>query len=62
MWSSNIVMHQVLNDMINDDGQPPKKKLYDLKLYLIKEIGWEHIASYEQQWMHVRFPSSSPLF
>ncbi|KMT16382.1 hypothetical protein BVRB_3g055270 [Beta vulgaris subsp. vulgaris] len=53
---------KVLNDMINDDGQPPKKKLYDLKLYLIKEIGWEHIASYEQQWMHVRFPSSSPLF
>ncbi|KAL2920688.1 Tripeptidyl-peptidase 2 [Bienertia sinuspersici] len=53
---------KVLNDLINDDGQPPKKKLYDLKLSLIEEIGWGHIASYERQWMHVRFPSSLPPF
>ncbi|XP_021765110.1 tripeptidyl-peptidase 2-like [Chenopodium quinoa] len=53
---------KVLNDIINENGQPPKKKLYDLKLSLIEEIGWEHIASYERQWMHVRFPSRLPLF
>ncbi|XP_057527935.1 tripeptidyl-peptidase 2 isoform X1 [Amaranthus tricolor] len=53
---------KVLNDIIQDDGLPPKKKLYDLKLSLIEEIGWEHMASYERQWMHVRFPPSLPLF
>ncbi|KNA22818.1 hypothetical protein SOVF_030530 [Spinacia oleracea] len=53
---------KVLNDMINDDEQPAKKKLYDLKLSLIEEIGWDHVATYERQWMHVRFPQSLPLF
>ncbi|GAB2265195.1 tripeptidyl-peptidase II Tpp2 [Dionaea muscipula] len=53
---------KVLNDIIQDDGDPPKKKLYDLRLSLIDEIGWMHIASYERQWMHVRFPRSLPLF
>lgn len=57
-----LLVHQVLNDMINDDEQPAKKKLYDLKLSLIEEIGWDHVATYERQWMHVRFPQSLPLF
>ena len=60
---SNQVDHQqVLNDIIQDEGEPPKKKLYELKLSLIEDIGWAHVASYERQWMHVRFPPSSPLF
>ncbi|KAJ8437226.1 hypothetical protein Cgig2_012495 [Carnegiea gigantea] len=53
---------KVLNDITQDEGEPPKKKLYELKLSLIEEIGWAHVASYEQQWMHVRFPPSLPLF
>ncbi|KAF8379520.1 hypothetical protein HHK36_028958 [Tetracentron sinense] len=53
---------KVLNDMIQDDGDPPKKKLYDQKLSLLDEIGWGHVASYERQWMHVHFPKSLPLF
>ncbi|XP_042510355.1 tripeptidyl-peptidase 2 [Macadamia integrifolia] len=53
---------KVLNEMIQDDGEPSKKKLYDLKLSLLDEIGWDHVASYERQWMHVRFPASLPLF
>lgn len=53
---------KVLNDITQDEGDPPKKKLYELKLSLIEEIGWAHVASYEQQWMHVRFPPSLPLF
>ncbi|KAH9603507.1 hypothetical protein KSS87_010023 [Heliosperma pusillum] len=52
---------KVLND-IQDDGEPPKKNLYDLKLSLVEEIGWKHVALSERQWMHVRFPSSLPLF
>ncbi|KAL9240459.1 hypothetical protein vseg_014675 [Gypsophila vaccaria] len=52
---------KVLNDILNDT-EPPKKKLYELKLSVIEEIGWKHVASYERQWMHVRFPSSLPLF
>ncbi|KAK7860932.1 tripeptidyl-peptidase 2 [Quercus suber] len=51
-----------LNDIIQDDGEPPKKKLYELKLSLLDEIGWCHLATYERQWMHVRFPASLPLF
>ncbi|XP_057988709.1 tripeptidyl-peptidase 2 isoform X2 [Hevea brasiliensis] len=53
---------KVLNDMIQDDGDPPKKKLYELKISLLDEIGWSHLATYERQWMHVRFPPSLPLF
>uniref|UniRef100_A0A5B6YUZ2 Tripeptidyl-peptidase 2 n=1 Tax=Davidia involucrata TaxID=16924 RepID=A0A5B6YUZ2_DAVIN len=53
---------KVLNDMIQDDGEPPKKKLYELKVSLLDQIGWGHLVSYEKQWMHVRFPASLPLF
>ncbi|XP_065627698.1 tripeptidyl-peptidase 2-like [Quercus suber] len=53
---------KALNDIIQDDGEPPKKKLYELKLSLLDEIGWSHLATYERQWMHVRFPASLPLF
>ncbi|KAF3954237.1 hypothetical protein CMV_020394 [Castanea mollissima] len=52
---------KALNDIIQDDGEPPKKKLYELKLSLLDEIGWSHLAIYERQWMHVRFPASLPL-
>ncbi|CAL5323199.1 unnamed protein product [Camellia sinensis] len=51
-----------LNDMIQADGEAPKKKLYELKLSLLDQIGWGHLVSYERQWMHVRFPASLPLF
>ncbi|XWS50506.1 hypothetical protein CRYUN_Cryun12cG0092700 [Craigia yunnanensis] len=53
---------KVLNDMIQDDGEPPKKKLYELKLSLLDDIGWSHLSTYERRWMHVRFPPSLPLF
>uniref|UniRef100_A0ACD5ZLK2 Uncharacterized protein n=1 Tax=Avena sativa TaxID=4498 RepID=A0ACD5ZLK2_AVESA len=53
---------KVINDMIQEDSEQPKKKLYDLKLQLIEEIGWAHVSAYERQWMHVRFPPSLPPF
>uniref|UniRef100_A0A2P2LLV1 Tripeptidyl-peptidase 2 isoform X2 n=1 Tax=Rhizophora mucronata TaxID=61149 RepID=A0A2P2LLV1_RHIMU len=53
---------KVLNDMIQEEGDPPKKKFYELKLSLLDEIGWSHLATYERQWMHVRFPKGFPLF
>ncbi|KAG6411347.1 hypothetical protein SASPL_129428 [Salvia splendens] len=53
---------KVLSDMIQEDGQPPKKKFYDLKLSLLEQIGWDHLVSYEKQWMNVLFPASLPLF
>uniref|UniRef100_A0ACD5Z3T0 Uncharacterized protein n=1 Tax=Avena sativa TaxID=4498 RepID=A0ACD5Z3T0_AVESA len=53
---------KVINDMIQEDSEQPKKKLYDLKLQLIEEIGWAHVSAYEKQWMHVRFPPSLPPF
>lgn len=56
------LLAQVVNDLIQDDGEPPKKKLYELKLSLLEEIGWSHLVIYEKQWMHVRFPANLPLF
>ncbi|KAG4939664.1 hypothetical protein JHK86_045805 [Glycine max] len=53
---------KVLCDIIQDDAEPAKKKFYELKLSLLDEIGWTHLAAYERQWMHVRFPPSLPLF
>ncbi|KAE9464869.1 hypothetical protein C3L33_03223, partial [Rhododendron williamsianum] len=53
---------KVLNDMIQEDGEPPKKKLHELKLSLLDQIGWDHLVAYERRWMHVRFPPSLPLF
>lgn len=59
MWS--FLLLQVLNGMI-EDGEPSKKKLYEMKLSLLDDIGWGHLSTYERQWMHVRFPPSLPLF
>ncbi|KAI4384768.1 hypothetical protein MLD38_002876 [Melastoma candidum] len=53
---------KVLNDMIQEDGDPPKRQLYELKLSLLADIGWDHSLSYEEEWMHVRFPAALPLF
>ncbi|KAM0869156.1 hypothetical protein ACQ4PT_040859 [Festuca glaucescens] len=53
---------KVLNDMIQENSEQPKKKLYDLRIQLIEEIGWAHVSAYEKQWMHVRFPPSLPPF
>ncbi|KAI4351727.1 hypothetical protein L6164_006053 [Bauhinia variegata] len=53
---------KALSDIIQDDTEPAKKKLYELKLSLIDEIGWTHLATYEREWMLVRFPPSLPLF
>ncbi|EXC19138.1 Tripeptidyl-peptidase 2 [Morus notabilis] len=53
---------KVANDLIQDNGEPPKKKLFELKLSLLEEIGWLHAVKYEKEWMHVRFPANLPLF
>lgn len=52
---------QILNDLIQNESEP-KKKLYDLKIQLIEEMGWNHVSTYEKQWMQVRFPPSLPPF
>ncbi|XP_044468114.1 tripeptidyl-peptidase 2-like isoform X2 [Mangifera indica] len=53
---------KVLSEMIQDDAEPAKKKLYELKISLLDEMGWSHMVAYERLWMHVRFPPSLPLF
>ncbi|XP_073032784.1 LOW QUALITY PROTEIN: tripeptidyl-peptidase 2 [Primulina eburnea] len=53
---------KVLNNMIQEDGHPPNKKFYELKLSLLEQMGWGHIVTYEKQWMNVRFPANLPLF
>ncbi|KAK3154839.1 hypothetical protein QOZ80_2BG0195730 [Eleusine coracana subsp. coracana] len=53
---------KVLSDLIQDESEKSKKKLYDLKIQLVEEMGWTHISTYEKQWMHVRFPPTLPPF
>ncbi|KAI3920187.1 hypothetical protein MKX01_017844 [Papaver californicum] len=53
---------KLVSEVIQNNDNPPKKQLYNLKMSLLEEIGWEHLASYEKQWMHIRFPPSLPLF
>ncbi|GAU24998.1 hypothetical protein TSUD_292090 [Trifolium subterraneum] len=53
---------KVLCDIIQNDAESAKKKFYELKLSLLDEIGWKHLATYERQWMLVRFPPTLPLF
>ncbi|CAN6252649.1 unnamed protein product [Urochloa humidicola] len=52
---------KVLSDLIQNESEP-KKKLYDLKIQLIEEMGWGHVSTYEKQWMQVRFPPTLPPF
>lgn len=53
---------KVLSKILEDKSKPPQKKLYNLKLALIEEIGWNHLVSYEKDWMLTLFPSDYPLF
>ncbi|TVU28818.1 hypothetical protein EJB05_20353, partial [Eragrostis curvula] len=53
---------KVLNDLIQDESEKSKKKLYDLRIQLVEEMGWAHVSTYEKQWMHVRFPPTLPPF
>nr|CAB3450616.1 unnamed protein product [Digitaria exilis] len=57
---SHILFH-VLNELIQNESEP-KKKLYDLKIQLVEEMGWSHVSTYEKQWMQVRFPPTLPPF
>ncbi|CAE6185616.1 unnamed protein product [Arabidopsis arenosa] len=53
---------KVLDDLIQNESETANKKLYELKLGLLEELGWSHLVTYEKQWMQVRFPTSLPLF
>eukprot|EP00249_Psilotum_nudum_P018372 c26772_g1_i1 orf=205-4470(+) len=53
---------KVLNELLQDDGKPPQKNLYKLRVKLIEQIGWPHWAAYEKKCIHIRFPSSLPPF
>lgn len=53
---------KILDDIILDDSNSSKKKLYDLKISLLNEMGWSHAAAYELQWLQIRFPPCLPPF
>lgn len=56
------MIFQVLDDLIQNENEIANKKMYELKLVLLEELGWSHLVTYEKQWMQVRFPTSLPLF
>lgn len=51
-----------LNDLIQDESKPPQKSLFELRIKLLEELEWPHLAEYERKWQIVRFPSSYPPF
>ncbi|KAG2242730.1 hypothetical protein Bca4012_014186 [Brassica carinata] len=53
---------KVLDELIQNENKSANRKLYELKLGLLEELGWSHLVTYEKQWMQVRFPTSLPLF
>ncbi|XP_010434266.1 PREDICTED: tripeptidyl-peptidase 2 [Camelina sativa] len=53
---------KVLDELIQNESEIANKKLYEMKLGLLEELGWSHLVTYEKQWMQVRFPTSLPLF
>ncbi|KAF3774002.1 Tripeptidyl-peptidase 2 [Nymphaea thermarum] len=50
----------ILGDLLQDGAEPPNKKFYELKIDLLDDLGWAHIASYERRWMFVRM--LEPIF
>ncbi|KAL0687850.1 hypothetical protein Bca4012_087527 [Brassica carinata] len=42
---------KVLDEMIQNENETASKKLYEMKLGLLEEIGWTHLVTYEKQWM-----------
>eukprot|EP00252_Welwitschia_mirabilis_P023337 TRINITY_DN6570_c0_g1_i2.p1 TRINITY_DN6570_c0_g1~~TRINITY_DN6570_c0_g1_i2.p1 ORF type:complete len:443 (-),score=97.06 TRINITY_DN6570_c0_g1_i2:334-1662(-) len=53
---------KVIDHLIQDDSKAPEKKLFDVRMSIIEETGWEYLASYERDWLLVRFPEKYPLF
>ncbi|KMZ75719.1 hypothetical protein ZOSMA_110G00250 [Zostera marina] len=53
---------KILDNIILSDSNSSKKKLYELKISLLNEMGWNHAAVYELQWLQIRFPSCLPPF
>eukprot|EP00250_Pteridium_aquilinum_P012313 c20649_g1_i1 orf=679-4899(-) len=53
---------KVLNELMQDEGKPPKRSLFELQIRLLEKIGWLHWAAYTRKWMLVCFPPNFPLF
>ncbi|CAI9260290.1 unnamed protein product [Lactuca saligna] len=53
---------KVIGEMMEEEGDPPQKKVYEERICLLDEIGWGHLVTYEKQWMLLRFPPNLPLF
>uniref|UniRef100_A9U481 Predicted protein n=1 Tax=Physcomitrium patens TaxID=3218 RepID=A9U481_PHYPA len=39
-----------LNDLIQDESKPPQKSLFELRIKLLEELEWPHLAEYERKW------------
>lgn len=61
-WWVFFFFFLVLDELIQNENESANRKLYELKLGLLEELGWSHLVTYEKQWMQVRFPTSLPLF
>lgn len=53
---------KVLGELMQDEGKPPKRNLFELQIRLLEQIGWLHWAAYTRKWMLVCFPPNHPLF
>ena len=50
--------------LVNDhlDSSDKGQDMYELRLSLLEELGWDHWIQLEERWMLLRFPTEYPPF
>jgi len=53
---------QALNKVITDSDTAVPKEVYELRILLLKELSWTHLAEHEQKCLVWKYPNSFSLF
>jgi tripeptidyl-peptidase-2 len=50
--------------LVNDrlDDEPLERSLYERRMELLQQLGWDHLLDAERDWMLRRFPKAYPPF
>jgi tripeptidyl-peptidase-2 len=51
----------LVNERLEGEDEP-KRELFERRIALLEELGWEHWTEYDQRWVLVRFPVGDPIF
>lgn len=53
---------QALLKLLDDEGKVTDKKLQDMRVDLLREVGWGLWADHHKSWNRIRFPTQYPVF